>query len=155
MITEEKWLVQPNKLFLVKQSKHFKWTLTYIKVAMKFKICSKILHEKCISKIFKLSFSCDTLHATECRVHSFQTSYSCFPLSHILFPISYFEVLGFSPYIFENLSKTFTTSLTDFFFLENSGIIAYAVYKNSCWNIFRLFIFLFDLSLQIRWQLLH
>ena len=155
MITEEKWLVQPNKLFLVKQSKHFKWTLTYIKVAMKFKICSKILHEKCISKIFKLSFSCDTLHATECRVHSFQTSYSCFPLSHILFPISYFEILGFSPYIFENLSKTFTTSLIDFFFwkivvsLHMLYIKTHVEIFSDCLSFYLIW------SLQIRRQLLY
>ena len=54
--------------------------------------------------------------------------------------ISHFDVLGFNPDPFENLPKTFKTSITNFWFFKKSIVSpAYAVYKNSYSNIFRPF----------------
>ena len=91
-----------------------------------FILTSFLLYEKFISKIFKLF-----------KTSPFQTFNSCH---------SHFEVLGFNTDTFENLSKTFKTSITDFwFFRENIESLAYAVYINSYLKIFRPFILLLDL----------
>ena len=59
--------------------------------------------------------------------------------------ISHFDVLGFNPDTFENLSKTFKISITDSWFSRKNVVSStYAVYKNSYSKILRPFI-LFDL----------
>ena len=68
---------------------------------------------------------------------TFQTSYSRY---------FKFSCIGFNLASFGNLSKTFKTTLTDFWlFRKNVVFLAYAVYKKSYSKIFRPFMFLFDL----------
>ena len=57
-----------------------------------------------------------------------------------------FSCIDFNLDSFENLSKTFKTTLTDFWlFGKNVLSSAYAVYKKSSSKIFRPLIFLFEL----------